>query len=96
MTDKHVNENVEIALLPGETNKTYSAEDRSRIDKIIRDNLLLSSSEPYHKVQVEVNGLPDGSPESLVATLLRAKTYTADIVKINVDKNYNVKSIERM
>lgn len=96
MTDKHVNDNVEVVLLPGETKKTHSAAERTRIQDVIRDNLLLSSSEPYHKVQVEVNSHPDGSPESLMATMLRAKTYTADIVKINVDKNYNVKSIERL
>ncbi|MFA5253129.1 MAG: hypothetical protein WC367_00490 [Methanoregula sp.] len=93
MTDKPVNENVEVVILPG---KASSSADRTRIRNVVRDNLLLPSSEPYHKVQVEVNRRPDGSPVSLVATMLRAKTYTADLVTVNVDKNFNVTSIKRM
>ncbi|OPY37134.1 MAG: hypothetical protein A4E35_01598 [Methanoregula sp. PtaU1.Bin051] len=95
MTEKHANEDVEVVVLPGATRKTYSAADRRKIQNVIKDKLLLTSMEPYHKVQVTVKHRPDGSPESLLATMLRAHTYTADIVKVNVDKDYNVKSIER-
>lgn len=94
MKDEHVNANVEVVLLPSATGKTYSAADRRKIARLIKDKLLLTSKVPYHKVQVEVKHRPDGSPESLVASLLRAHTYTADIVKVNVDSDYNVKSIE--
>jgi hypothetical protein len=94
MKDEHVNENVEVVLLPSATGKAYSAADRRKIQRLIKDKLLLTSKEPYHKVQVEVKYRPNGSPESLVASMLRAYTYTADIVKVNVDPDYNVKSIE--
>ena len=94
MKDKHANENVKIVLLPSATGKAYSAADRRKIQRLIKDKLLLTSKEPYHKVQVEVKCGSDGSPEWLVVSMLRAYTYTADIVKVNVDSTYNVKSIE--
>ncbi len=94
MKDRHVNKDVEIVILPGAGGKPYSAADRKKIQWLIKDKLLLTSKEPYHKVQVEVKHRSDGSPESLVATMLRAYTYTADVVKVNVDGDYNVKSIE--
>jgi hypothetical protein len=94
MKDRHVNENVEIVVLPSAAGHIYSAADRRKIQRLIRDKLLLTSKEPYHKVQVEVKHRTNGSPESLVASMLRAHTYTADIVKVNVDSDYNVQSIE--
>ena len=59
-----------------------------KIQKLIKDKLLLTSKEPYRKVQVEVKRRSDGSPKTLVASMLRAYTYTADIVKVNVDPDY--------
>jgi hypothetical protein len=94
MKGKHVNENVDIVLLPRATGKAHLAPDRRKIRRLVRERLLLTSKEPYHKVQVEVKHRSDGSPESLMVSMLRAYTYTADIVKVNVDRNYNVKSIE--
>lgn len=94
MKDKHVNEDVEIVLVPGSTKTACAAVDRKKIQRLIKDKLLLTSMEPYHKVQVEVVRGADGCPAALVATMLRANTYTADIVKVNVDADYNVKSIE--
>ena len=95
MKDNHVNEDVEIGILPSSTGRVYSPADRQKIQRLIKDKLLLTSKEPYHKVRVEVKHRSDGSPESLVVTMLRAYTYTADIVKVNVDPDYNVTSIER-
>jgi hypothetical protein len=94
MNGRHVNEDVEITVLPGEAGKAPSAQERRKIQKLIRDTLLLKSMEPYHRVQVEVNRRPDGTPEALVATMLRAYTYTADIVTVKVDADYTVRSIE--
>ncbi len=94
MKDRHPNENVRVVILPGATKKAGSAADQKKIRQVIKDRLLLKSMEPYHQVQVEVKYRPDGTPESLVASMLRAHTYTADIVKVNVDKDFNVQSIE--
>jgi len=96
MSEKHPNENVEIVVLPVEGEKKLSATDRRKIKRLVRDNLLLTSKEPYRKVQVEVTRKPDGIPESLVASMLRAHTYTADIVKVNVDAEYNATSVESL
>jgi uncharacterized FlgJ-related protein len=94
MKAKHVNEDVEIIILPDATGKSFSTAERRSIQKVIKDNLLKTSKEPYHRVQVEVRHRTDGSPESLMATMLRAYTYTADIVKVNIDPDYTVTSIE--
>jgi hypothetical protein len=94
MKDEHVNEKVKVVLLPDATGKVYSTADRRKIQRLIRDKLLLTSQEPYHKVQVEVKHRPDGSPKSLVASMLRANSYTADIVQVKVDPDYQVKSIK--
>jgi hypothetical protein len=94
MKAKHVNDTVEIVVLPDANGKAHSATERRKIQKVVKDTLLRESKEPYHRVQVEVQHRADGSPESLVATMLRAYTYTADIVKVHLDQDYNVKSIE--
>jgi hypothetical protein len=94
MKEKHVNENVAIVVLPTALRATYGARESKQIQKAVMDKLLLPSKEPYHKVQVVVKHRPDGKPESLVAYMLRAYTYTADIVKMNVDDTYGVQSVE--
>jgi hypothetical protein len=94
MKDKHVNENVKIVVLPTAVKATYGARESNQIQKAVMDKLLLPSKEPYHKVHVVVKHRPDGKPEALVAYMLRAHTYTADIVKMNVDDTYGVLSVE--
>ena len=95
MSDKHPNEDVPIAVIKSASGKAYSAADRRTISRLVKEKLLLTSMEPYHKAQVEVQLAKDGSPKALVVSLLRAHTYTADRVKVNVDRNYAVRSIER-
>jgi hypothetical protein len=96
MSEKHPNEDVEIVVLSDETKKRLPAMDSRKIQRLVRDNLLLTSKEPYRKVQVEVTRRPDGTPKSLVASMLRAYTYTADIMKVNVDADYNAISVESL
>lgn len=94
MKNKHPNENADIVILPGEAKKAPTAAERNKIRRLVRDKLLVTSKEPYHKVQVEVEKAPDGSPKALIASMLRANTYTADIVRMNVDRDYNPTSVE--
>lgn len=89
---KQVNAEVEVQVLPTVERATYAAADRRRIQKVIRDSLLLPSMETYHRVQVLVHHRRDGSPDTLIATMLCAYTYTADIVRVNVDSDYGVRS----
>ena len=94
MADEHVNEHVKINILPGMTGSVDKGIDRKRIRKLVKDRLLLPSKEPYHKVQVEVELEPQGSLKALIVSMLRANTYTADVVKMNVDDKYEVQSVE--
>ncbi len=94
MKDRHVNENVKIVVLATAVRATYGARETKQIQKAVMDKLLLPSKEPYHKVHVVVKHRPDGKPEALIAYMLRAHTYTADIVKMNVDDMYGVLSVE--
>ena len=96
MRETHPNEKVEIVVLPNEAKKKLSATDRRKIERLIRNKLLLRSKEVYCKVQVELTRRPDGTPESLLASMLRAYTYTADIMKVNVDADYKVISVESL
>lgn len=95
MTDKHPNENVPIVILPDATGRVCAVADRRKIESLVREKLLLTSMELYHKVQVEVERAEDGSPKALVVSLLRAYSYTADRVRVTVDRNYTVRSIRR-
>ena len=56
-------------------------------------NITSMPSPPYHRVQVEVMHGQDGSPQALVVTMLRARIYTADILEVKVDAEYNVLQI---
>ncbi len=93
MTQTHINENVEIEILPSE-GRTYSAEEEQRIRQAIRDHLLLKRSEPYHSVSVQAKYAEDGNLQALVAYLRRQYTYTADVFTVWVDSDCTVKRID--
>lgn len=89
---KNVNADVEVLVLGTAKRAVYAAPERRRIQKAIRDSLLLPAKEPYHRVQAAVKYRRDGRPEAIIATMLRAYTYTADIVRLGVDTEYAVRS----
>ncbi len=93
MAEKQVNASVKIVFLPTTAKATYLGAEKMRIRETVRNELLFPSKQPYHKVQVTVRRRPDGTPESLVAFMLRAYTYTADIARINLDSEYGAKSV---
>jgi len=94
MQEKHVNEATKIVLLPSAVRATYGAKDSQSIQEVIRENLLLTSTEPYRKVQVSVKHASDGTPESLIAYMLRSYTYTLDVRKLRIGGDYSLRSIE--
>ncbi|MBI5477109.1 MAG: hypothetical protein HY964_10290 [Ignavibacteriales bacterium] len=94
MPEKNVNQNVRINIFRGPEESVYSASDQSLIRKVVRDKLLLKSMKPYHKAQVVVKHRPDGAPESLIAFLLRAHTYTADVAKVTLGAKYAIKNVK--
>lgn len=94
MKEKNVNESVEIVVLPTAERGAYGARETGKIQQSVMAKLLLAAKEPYHKVFVRVKHGPEGGPQALHAYMLRAYTYTADIVRVAVDANYNVQSID--
>jgi hypothetical protein len=74
---------------------TYGGRETKKIAKSVRGQLLLPSKEPYHKVYVTVKHKRSGAPQALHVYMLRAYTYTADVVRLVVDAAYNVKAVDR-
>ena len=73
--------------------KTYDRQDESRVVDLIRRNVLAKTKVDYFSVSVKINRGPENTPKSLIVYLLRKDTYTADVKKIEVDKEYKVKKI---
>jgi hypothetical protein len=85
---KPVNRTPTIVILPGAHGKTCSASDQQKIHKVVRDRLLSAGREDYRKVQVQVRYRRDGAPASLLVSMLRANTYTADVVEVHLDGDF--------
>ncbi len=96
----HVNADVPITVTPPARERTPPAGKTTaktkKITRIVREALLLKTSEPYRKVQVEVEVDSQGNPNALLVSLLRAYTYTADIIRVEVDADLNVKEIRKL
>jgi hypothetical protein len=73
--------------------KTYDLQNEDQIAASIRDKVLPAMAAEYRSASVKVKRKADRSPEYLVAYMLRKDTYTADVVKIDVDQNFKVKKI---
>jgi len=91
---KAAKEPVQIVVVSDPVKTTTAPADRRKIRALVKDKLLSTSSEPYHKVQVEVKRAPNGKPKALIVSMLRARSYTADVFKVSVDPDYNARSIE--
>jgi hypothetical protein len=88
------NESFEIVVLH-ESGKAYSTAEKRKIKKVVLESVVpkIKGGEPYHKAQVTVERGADGNPKKLVVTLLRAHTYTADLVEVSVGSDYGVKAV---
>jgi hypothetical protein len=74
--------------------KTYDRRDEEKIANVVRTQVLPKAKVPYYSVSVKVERASDNSPKSLILYMLRKNSYTADVVKIDVDENYGVKDIQ--
>ena len=89
------NQNVKFKIFTSiKKQRNYDRQDEKQIFDVIQKDVLSISKAKYYGVNVKVKRTSDGSAESLVAYMLRSDTYTADIKKIEVDKNFKVKSIQ--
>jgi hypothetical protein len=88
-------DDVEITMFAStEEFRTYDVRDEGQIAEVIRRKVLPREKAKYHSVKVKVNRKADGSPRYLVAYLLRKDTYTADVVRVDVDAAYRVKEFK--
>jgi len=90
------NESIKIVVLPPKAGKAYSAAEKRKIQKVVLSSAISkrTKGEPYHKAQVAVERDTNGSPRKLVVMLLRAHTYTLDVVEVTVGPNYKVRAVK--
>jgi hypothetical protein len=68
------------------------SQDEAQIINLVRKEVLPREKAEYRSVNVKVKRREDGSPEYLVTYLLRKDTYTADVVRVDIDENYDVQA----
>jgi hypothetical protein len=91
----NLNENIEIKVFAsGKKQKTYDMQDEEQAVDAIRQHVLPKAEVEYLKVKVKITRKDDSSPKHLTAYLMRKDSYTADVVKIEVDENFQVQAIK--
>ena len=84
-------ERVEITVFASpEAQRSYDTGDEDRIVDTIRNQVLPREKADYRSVKVKVRRKDDGTPDHLVAYMLRKDTYTADVVRVDVNDTYEV------
>jgi hypothetical protein len=88
------NSNVEIRVFGSrEEYASLDSQDEPQIAELIRDRVLSQSDAEYFRVDVKVKRRRDRTPQYLVAYLLRRDVYLAEVVRVNVDSNFQVGDI---
>jgi hypothetical protein len=89
------NENVKIKIFASSKKaKSYDDRDERKIIDTFKDQVLPSMTRDYHSVSIKVKRKSDNSPDFLIGYLMRSDSYTADIIKVDLDDNYQVKSLK--
>ena len=91
MSKKYEKIDIKIFATPKEY-RVYDTQDESKIADVVRKEVLPREKADYHSVKVKVKRKKDGTPNHLITYMLRKDTYTADIVRVDVDENYQVKA----
>lgn len=91
MSKKYEKIDIKIFATPKEY-RVYDTQDESKITDVVRKEVLPREKADYHSVKVKVKRKKDGTPNHLITYMLRKDTYTADIVRVDVDENYQVKA----
>lgn len=85
-----------IAIKVFASSKEYTsldARDESRVAEIIRTEVLPKSEAEYYRVDVKIKRKSDQTPKYLVAYLLRKDIYLAEVVKVDVESDFQVTGI---
>jgi hypothetical protein len=85
------NGDVKITLFPSPPEyRAADAQEEQQIVEVVRTNVLPREKAEYHAVRVKVVRKEDGSPDYVVSYMLRKDTYTADVVRADLDENFEV------
>lgn len=88
-------DDVKITVFPSpEEFRAFDTQEEDSIAQVIRDEVLPREKAEYYSVKVDVRRKADGKPDYLVAYMLRKDTYTADVVRVDVDQTYGVRSFQ--
>lgn len=91
MSDK---KEVEIKLFGSRKEyESFDLQDESKVVEVVQNHILPKSKAEYLRVNVKIKRKSDYAPDHIVAYLLRKDIYTAEVVRVNVDSNYQVKDI---
>lgn len=93
MADTHPNANTPIVILPSSWRaRVRDAREEERVRQLIRDEVLVKRHEPYYQVRASIKSAAEGT-NRIIAYLLRANTYTADVIEITVGEGYGLTKI---
>lgn len=73
--------------------KSYDIEDEPKITELMYKEVLPKFDIDYYEVDVKVMRKKDQTPDHLVAYMLRKESYTADVIKIEIDGNIDLLDI---
>lgn len=73
--------------------KSRDLSDQSLVAEVIRNRVLPASKGEYQRVDVKIKR-KDDTPDHLVAIMLRKDIYLAEVVRVDVDSDFQVKGIQ--
>jgi hypothetical protein len=97
MDEKQAFNDIVIQIVSSEESECpLSDDDEAKVRSLMTTKVLpLTEATASHwKAQVEIHKTADGSPSYLEAALLRRDTYTADIVRVDIDAQFGFLGIE--
>lgn len=71
----------------------FDARDEPKVAEIIRDQVLSQTDAEYYRVDVKIKRKSDQTPEYLIAYMLRKDIYSAEVVRVDIDNQYEASSI---
>lgn len=87
------NKDIEIRVLASRKAAYSSLDtaDESRVAEVIRSRVIPAAEGVYSRVDVKIRRNPDQTPKYLIAYMLRKDIYLAEVVRVDVQSNLEVK-----
>jgi len=87
---RNPNENIEIKILP--VKESYGL-DADQIISIVRKDVLPKTHESYSNAKVRLVHKKEAAPDYFIVTLFHQNTYAADVVRVNLVREYGVDNV---